>query len=72
MVKIYLPQRVGERYDIKRRLRFREILQWQEEKAAKPQPPKPAPRFSRDQIVAGLKDLRDFQQAQQEGRRRLY
>lgn len=88
MARLWLPQPVGERYEIKRRLReigvfvpdwrtmdisqFREILQWQEEKAAKPKPPKPAPTMSREQIIIGLRDYRDFQKARREGRRRLY
>jgi len=88
MARIWLPQHVGKRYEIVKRLRalgvfvpgwqemdvshLEEILQWQEEKAAKPRPPRPAPRLPREQIIAGLRDYRDFLKARREGRRRLY
>ena len=51
---------------------LREILAWQEERAATVQPISPPPRLSREQVSQGLRDYRDFQKARREGRRRLY
>ena len=51
---------------------LREILAWQEERAAMVQPVSPPPRFSRDEIKSALKDALDFKNARKEGRRRLY
>jgi len=51
---------------------LREILAWQQERAASavviPEPQ----RLSREQVRQGLKDFLDFQKARREGRRRIY
>lgn len=88
MPRLWLPQYVGKRYEILKRLRalgvfvpgwqemdvshLQEILQWQEEKATKPKPPKPTPTLPREEIIAGLRDYRDHLRARREGRRRIY
>jgi len=54
---------------------LREILCWQEEKAAKAAKAglvTAPPRFSREQVRLALKDALDFNKARREGRRRLY
>jgi len=88
MTRMWLPSHVGERYETIRRLKelgtyvagaeqldvshLRDILQAEEEKAQVKKPPRPAPRFSREQVAEALKDYRDWQNAQKQGRRRLY
>jgi len=53
---------------------LREILHWQEERAARPEPdrPTPTPGLTREQIIRELREYRNHLRARQEGRRSVY
>lgn len=51
---------------------LRDILDMCEEKARIPPAIATPPRYTKKQIAEALKDVRDFQDARKEGRRRLY
>jgi len=88
MPDFWLPQQEGERWAIVKRLRqlnvfvpgwqqlevsyLQAILDVQEEKAAKPKPPKPVSTMPREQVVAGLRDYLGFLKAKRENRKRFY
>ncbi len=88
MPQMWLPQEEGERRQIVRRLKqefntfvpgwqlldvshLRDILAAQVQEA-RPAPPRPQGKLPREQVIIGLRDFRDFNQARREGRRRLY
>jgi len=53
---------------------LREILHWQQERAARPEPdrPQPTPGLTREQIICELREYRNHLRARQEGRRGVY
>jgi uncharacterized protein YfkK (UPF0435 family) len=51
---------------------LRDILAMCEEKARIPELVTPLPRYTKKQIAEALKDVRAFENARKEGRRRLY
>ncbi len=51
---------------------LRDILDMCEEKARIPPVISTPPRYTKKQIAEALKDVRDFEDARKEGRRRLY
>lgn len=88
MGKLWLPQRVGERWQIVRRLRqlgvlvpgweqlevsyLRDLLQKEEHLARQPKPEKQFSTKPKEEVAAALRDVRDFKAARREGRRRIY
>jgi hypothetical protein len=88
MPKLWLPQHVGERYEITKRLRelnvfvagaeqldvshLRDILQKEEHKAGQVKPKEEVPRLPKEQVQMGLRDYIGFLKARREGRRRVY
>lgn len=88
MAGFYLPQEESERWKIVQRLKrefntfvpgwqlldvshLRDILAAQVQEA-RPAAPRPEAKLPREQVIIGLRDFRDFNQARREGRRRLY
>ena len=51
---------------------LRDILDMCEEKARIPEPIITPPRYTKKQVAEALKDMKDYQDARKEGRRRLY
>ncbi len=51
---------------------LRDLLDMCEEKAKIPEVASPAPRYTKKQIAEALRDMKGFEDARKEGRRRLY